>query len=372
MGDPVLRMEGITKTFFGVRVLDGVDFDCRTGEVHALVGENGAGKSTLMKILAGAYHADAGRILLDGSEVRFGHPREAQLLGISIIYQEFNRVPDRTVAQNIFLGREPRRGAAVDQRAMALATRELLAPLRVEGAVRPDSLVRGLTVAQQQMVEIAKALSFDARIIVMDEPTASLPPHEVAALRDRIRLLQQRGLAVVYVSHRLPEVFDLSQRITVLKDGRRVDTVDTAAVGPPDLVRMMVGRELSHYYPPRGRPEELGDVVLRVQGAGSGRLRDISFELRAGEIVGVSGLEGSGATALAHALFGSAPFTRGAVELAGRPLLLRSPRQAIRHGVGFLTEDRKAEGLVLPLSVRENALLAWRSLGRRARRLAGA
>jgi ABC-type sugar transport system ATPase subunit len=371
MSEPLLRMEGITKSFFGVRVLDGVDFDCRAGEVHALVGENGAGKSTLMKILAGAYQADAGRVLLDGREVRFGHPREAQAWGISIIYQEFNLLPDRTVAQNIFLGREPRRGLVVDQGAMAAATAELLAPLRVEGAVRPDSLVRDLSVAQQQMVEIAKALSFDARIIVMDEPTAALPPHEVAALRGRIRLLQERGLAIVYVSHRLQEVFDLSQRITVLKDGRRVDTVETGAVGPQDLVRMMVGRELSHYFPPRGRPEDRGDVVLRVQGAGNDRLHDIGFELRAGEIVGVAGLEGSGATPLAHALFGSRPFTRGAVELAGRPLLLRSPRQAIRSGVGFLTEDRKTEGLVLPLTVRENALLAWRSLDAQARRLAG-
>src|SRR5215217_4675669 len=362
-GVPLLHMRGITKSFFGVPVLDAVDLDVMAGEVHAVVGENGAGKSTLMKILAGAYQPDAGSILLDGEEVRFGHPRQAQEQGVSIIYQEFNLLPERTVAQNIFLGREPARGPFVDNRTMEEATAKLLAELGVEGAISPGSPVRELSVAQQQTVEIAKALSFEARILVMDEPTAALSPHEVDALFERVRLLQQRGLAVLYISHRLKEVFELSRRITVLKDGRRVDTVASDAVRPGDLVRMMVGRELDHYFPPRASAGEPGDVRLQVGSGAVGKLQDIDFEVRAGEIVGLAGLAGAGRTEVARALFGVEPFTAGVVELNGKPVRIRSPRQAIRAGIGFLTEDRKLEGLVLPQSVRDNALLALRSLG---------
>jgi ribose transport system ATP-binding protein len=357
-------MRGITKSFFGVPVLDAVDLDVMAGEVHAVVGENGAGKSTLMKILVGAYQPDAGSILLDGEEVRFSHPRQAQERGVSIIYQEFNLLPERTVAQNIFLGREPARGPFVDNRAMEEATAGLLTELGVEGAISPGSPVRELSVAQQQTVEIAKALSFEARILVMDEPTAALSPHEVDALFERVRLLQQRGLAVVYISHRLKEVFELARRITVLKDGRRVDTVSSAAVRPGELVRMMVGRELDHYFPPRATAAEIltGPVRLQVRGGAVGKLHDIDFEIRAGEIVGLAGLAGAGRTEVARALFGVEPFTAGVVELDGKPIRIRSPRQAIRAGIGFLTEDRKLEGLILPQSVRDNALLALRSL----------
>jgi ABC-type sugar transport system ATPase subunit len=362
-GVPLLHMRGITKSFFGVPVLDAVDLDVMAGEVHAVVGENGAGKSTLMKILAGAYQPDAGSILLDGEEVRFGHPRQAQERGVSIIYQEFNLLPERTVAQNIFLGREPARGPFVDNRTMEEATAKLLAELGVEGAISPGSPVRELSVAQQQTVEIAKALSFEARILVMDEPTAALSPHEVDALFERVRLLQQRGLAVLYISHRLKEVFELSRRITVLKDGRRVDTVASDAVRPGDLVRMMVGRELDHYFPPRATAGEIGDVRLQVRSGAVGKLHDVDLEVRAGEIVGLAGLAGAGRTEVARALFGVEPFTAGVVELNGKPVRIRSPRQAIRAGIGFLTEDRKLEGLVLPQSVRDNALLALRSLG---------
>jgi ABC-type sugar transport system ATPase subunit len=362
-GVPLLQMRGITKSFFGVPVLDAVDLDVTVGEVHAVVGENGAGKSTLMKILAGAYQPDAGSILLDGEEVRFGHPRQAQERGVSIIYQEFNLLPERTVAQNIFLGREPARGPFVDNRTMEEATAKLLAELGVEGAISPGSPVRELSVAQQQTVEIAKALSFEARILVMDEPTAALSPHEVDALFERVRLLQQRGLAVLYISHRLKEVFELSRRITVLKDGRRVDTVTSDAVRPGDLVRMMVGRELDHYFPPRATAGEIGDVRLQVRSGAVGKLHDVDLEVRAGEIVGLAGLAGAGRTEVARALFGVEPFTAGVVELNGKPVRIRSPRQAIRAGIGFLTEDRKMEGLVLPQSVRDNALLALRSLG---------
>src|SRR5215211_8076106 len=254
-GVPLLQMRGITKSFFGVPVLDTVDLDVMPGEVHAVVGENGAGKSTLMKILVGAHQPDAGSILLDGEEVRFNHPRQAQERGVSIIYQEFNLLPERTVAQNIFLGREPAHGPIVVNRAMEEATAKLLAELGVEGAISPSSQVIYLSVAQQQTVEIAKALSFEARILVMDEPTAALSPHEVEALFERVRLLQQRGLAVLYISHRLKEVFELSRRITVLKDGRKVDTVATGEMSTGKLVSMMVGRELDHYFPPKAAPE---------------------------------------------------------------------------------------------------------------------
>ena len=360
---PLLEMRGITKSFFGVPVLDAVDLDVAAGEVHAVVGENGAGKSTLMKILVGAHQPDEGAILLDGEEVRFGHPRQAQERGVSIIYQEFNLLPERTVAQNIFLGREPARGPLVDNRAMEEATARLLAELGAEGAISPGSPVRELSVAQQQTVEIAKALSFEARILVMDEPTAALSPHEVDALFERVRLLQERGLAVVYISHRLKEIFELSRRITVLKDGRKVDTVASASIRPGELVRMMVGRELDHYFPPRASAEEIGPVRLQVRGSAVGKLHNIDLEVRTGEIVGLAGLAGAGRTKVARGIFGVEPFTAGVVELNGQTIRIRSPRQAIRAGIGFLTEDRKLEGLVLPQSVRDNALLALRSLG---------
>ena len=361
---PLLQMRGITKSFFGVPVLDAVDLDVMAGEVHAVVGENGAGKSTLMKILVGAYQPDEGSILLDGEEVRFSHPRQAQERGVSIIYQEFNLLPERTVAQNIFLGREPARGPLVDNRAMEEATAKLLAELGVEGTILPDTPVRELPVAQQQTVEIAKALSFEARILVMDEPTAALSPHEVDALFERVRLLQERGLAVLYISHRMKEIFELSRRITVLKDGRKVDSVASNSVRPGELVRMMVGRELDHYFPPRATAGEIGPVRLQVRGGAIGKLHDINLEVRAGEIVGLAGLAGAGRTEVARAIFGVEPFTSGVVELNGKQIRIRSPRQAIRAGIGFLTEDRKLEGLVLPQSVRDNALLALRSLGR--------
>jgi ribose transport system ATP-binding protein len=365
-GTPLLEMRGISKSFYGVPVLWEVDLDCKAGEIHAVVGENGAGKSTLMKILAGAYQPDAGTIRLDGDEVRFGHPREAKEHGVSLIYQEFTLLPERTVAQNIFLGREPLRGPGVDAHRMEEATRSLLASLEVDKPISPRALARDLSVAEQQLVEIAKALSFEARILVMDEPTAALPPHEVEALFRVVRRLRERGLAILYVSHRLKEIFTLAERITVLKDGHRVATVDTAAVSTGELVRMMVGRELeASYFPPRAEPGEIGEPKLRVQSGSVGALHDINLEVRSGEIVGIAGLEGSGQTDLARAIFGVEPFSSGTLEVNGSILQVRSPRAAIRAGMGFLTEDRKAEGLVLPLPIRDNVLLALRGLGSR-------
>src|SRR5690625_3147735 len=233
---PLFEMHHITKRFPGVVALDDVSFDCYPGEVHALVGENGAGKSTLMKILSGAYQADEGTIWVDGTEVTFRHPLAAQRVGISIIYQEFNLLPDRTVAQNIFVGREPTKWGLVDQEAMRRDTQELLAGLEVDHWISPDTLVRHLPVAGQQMVEIAKALSFQSRVLIMDEPTAALAPSEVEVLFRLVRRLQQRGMAIVYISHRFKEIFEISDRITVLKDGKKVDTVETSEVKTSDII----------------------------------------------------------------------------------------------------------------------------------------
>jgi len=364
-GPLLLQMSGIGKSFFGVPVLSDVDFDLYAGEVHAVLGENGAGKSTLMKILSGAHRPDAGTISFQGRQVTFRHPRDAQLMGISIIYQEFNLLPERTVAQNIFLGREPGRGPIVDRAAMNAATSRLLAQVDPSRTIAPDILVKQLSVAQQQTVEIAKALSFDSRILVMDEPTASLSPHEVQALFEQVRLLQKKGMGIIYISHRLREIYEVAGRVTVLKDGRKVATVAVAETEMSDLVRMMVGRALEDYFPPHATREELGDVLLAVRGGNvTGRLHDIGFEVRAGEILGIGGLAGSGRSGLAEALFGVVPFDSGTIELGGKPVHIRSPRQAVRRRVGFLTEDRKREGLVLSLSIRNNMLLAMRGMGR--------
>ncbi|MBF8191293.1 sugar ABC transporter ATP-binding protein [Nonomuraea sp. K274] len=353
----MLNMRGIGKRFLGVQVLAGVDLAVSAGEVHAVVGENGAGKSTLMKILAGVHIPDEGMIEIDGRRMSFGHPLEAQRAGVAIIYQEFNLLPDRSVAENVFLGREPVRRGMVDRAAMDAATARLLAELEVD-SFGPRQPVKRLSVAQQQVVEIVKALSVDARIVVMDEPTAALAGHEVELLYRLVRRLQERGIAVLYISHRLREVFDLAGRVTVLKDGRLVTTVPTADVTPGDLVRLMVGRDLGSYFPPRS--SSAGETRLRVTGGGNDRLHDIDLELRAGEIVGVAGLQGAGRSELAKALFGAEPFTRGEMT----PVRPRSVRAAIRAGIGLVTEDRKAEGLALRQSVRDNALLVARATGR--------
>ncbi len=365
---PILTLRGISKSFPGVQALRDVDLDVRAGEIHALMGENGAGKSTLMKIVAGVYQPDAGTILLDGQPVSFAHPREAQERGISIIHQEFNLLPERTVAQNIFLGREPKRGLIVDNAEMERQTALVLADLGVERSISPKATVGRLSVAPQQTDEIARALSFDARIVVMDEPTAALAPAEVEALFARIQALRERGIAFIYISHRLEEIMALTDRITVLKDGELVGTVETAETTPAQLVSMMVGRELSSYYPPYAEPNDIGEPVLRIEDGGNAKLRDINLTVRQGEVVGIAGLEGAGRTELARAVFGVDPFTTGTMEVAGDRVRFTHPREAIRAGIGFLTEDRKIEGLVLPQGIRDNALLAWRSLGRRGRK----
>ena len=361
-GPYALDMRGISKRFAAVQALDDVDFRCVKGEVHALVGENGAGKSTLMKILGGAYRPDAGTIHLDGEQVSFRHPIEAQQAGVSVIYQEFNLLPYRSVAQNIFIGREPSRLGILDHKALSRQVDELLEELGVAHLVDPDSKAGELSVAQQQIVEIAKAMSFSSRILVMDEPTAALSSQEVDVLFDLIRSIRERGVTVVYISHRFREIFTIADRVTVLKDGKIVGTRERAELTHDELVRMMVGRELEHYYPDKGDPESFGDVVLEVRGGGNAFLSDIDLQVRAGEILGIAGLQGAGRTELARALFGVEPFDRGEMRMRGERVDIRSPRQAIKHKMGFITEDRKQEGLLLNQSIEDNVVLARRAL----------
>jgi ribose transport system ATP-binding protein len=338
-----------------VIALDDVDLTLHRGEVHVLLGENGAGKSTLVKILAGAHRMDAGRIVVDGAEAAISGPRHARELGIGVIYQELALVPGLDAAENVFLGREPRRlRGVVDRGAMARRARRILDELGASFDVRTP--VRRLTLAERQLVEIARALSLDARILVMDEPTSALTEREARTLFAVIRRLTARGVAVVYISHRLDEIFEIGDRVTVLRDGRRIATCDVRGADRRGLVRLMADREVEEGVPRTLVPR--GDELLRVEGLGRrGAVHDVSFTLHAGEVVGVAGLLGSGRTELARAIFGADPPDAGRVLVRGRPVRIRSPRQAIRAGIGYVTEDRKAQGLVLNLSVRENLVL---------------
>ncbi|MFQ3567532.1 MAG: sugar ABC transporter ATP-binding protein [Aggregatilineales bacterium] len=348
----LLQVEDISKAFPGVQALSKVSFNVVPGEVHALVGENGAGKSTLMKILAGVYQPDEGRLLWQGQPLHLNNPFDAQALGISIIFQEFNLLADLTVAENVLLNREPRsRFGLVDWRALNARTRELLALL--EADLDPTALVEELTVAQQQIVEIVKALAFEAKLIIMDEPTAALNPVEVHHLFNVIQQLTKHGSAVIFISHRLDEVMEISNRVTVLKDGRLVATTPTAELKREDIVRQMVGRELEDVFPPR-TPLAERRPLLTVRGLSTPTLHEIDLEVGEGEIVGVAGLEGHGQRELARALFGLEPIHKGEVRVNGRALRLNRPRSAIEAGLAFISDDRKAEGLALRLNVREN------------------
>jgi ribose transport system ATP-binding protein len=354
---PVLQMRGITKTYPGVRALEDVDFDVRAGEVHAIVGENGAGKSTLMKILAGAQPKDSGSILIAGQQVEIGSPQKAMDLGVSIIYQEFNLVPYLNAAENIFLGREPRAAVPgfVDFRTMYHEAQTVIDRLGVPVNVRTP--VNRLSIAQQQMVEIAKATSRKSKIIVMDEPSATLTEHELASLFSLIRQLKAEGVAIIYISHRLEEVFEIADRVTVLRDGKRIDTRNVSELTRDDIIRMMVGRALTQMIPKV--PAPLGDNVLEVRNLNrKGVLHDISLHVRRGEVVGLAGLVGAGRTELARAIFGADPFDSGQILIDGKPVRVRSPQDAIKLGIGLVTEDRKAQGLVLGMVVRENITLA--------------
>jgi ribose transport system ATP-binding protein len=351
-----LEMIGISKQFPGVRALSDVSVAVEEGEVHALLGENGAGKSTLMKILAGALPMDAGEIRLFGRRVHLDHPLAAMRRGIAMIYQEFNLVPTLSAAENVFLGREPRfPGGLVDYREMRRRTEELLAQLGVH--LPPTTPTELLSVAQQQMVEIAKAVSQDARIIAMDEPSAALTEHELESLFQLIRRLKSQSVSVVYISHRLDEVFEICDRATVLRDGQKIDTRPVSDWSRDDIIRAMVGREIVEQYPRESRKP--GEVVLEVRGLRrKGVLEKIDLTVRRGEIVGLAGLVGAGRTELARCLFGADPIDSGEIRLNGRAATIRSPREAIRRGIGMLTEDRKALGLVVGMVVRENCTMA--------------
>jgi ribose transport system ATP-binding protein len=355
---PLLEMRGITKRFPGVTALDGVDFELERGEVHVILGENGAGKSTLIKMLSGAYHPDEGEILLDGQRVDISSAAVAQSKGISTIYQEFNLVPQLTVAENIFLGRQPRRFGIVDRRKMRDEAHELLERIKVR--VDSHAPVSTLGVAQRQMVEIAKALSLDARILIMDEPTASLSGQEVERLFEIVRGLKEEEVGVIFISHHLEEVTEIGDRVTVLRDGKMVGQVP-ATTDHQELVRMMVGRSIEDQFP-RRRPG-VGEVLLEVKELSrEGVLHDISFQVRAGEVVGIAGIVGAGRTELARAIFGADPLDSGEVWVEGRRMERFDPREAKHRGIGFITEDRQGQGIVPPLSVAENLALA--SLGR--------
>jgi ABC-type sugar transport system ATPase subunit len=357
----VLRARRLTKSFLGNVVLRAADLDLVPGEVHGLVGENGAGKSTLMKLLAGVHQPDQGTIEIAGEARQFHHPVQAQAAGISTVFQEFNLLPDRTIAQNIYLGREPRRGLLIDTGRMRRDTQELLDGLGVSG-LSPDQQVRTLSVAEQQIVEIAKAVSHEARIISMDEPTAALADHEVSLLYAIIRRLTARGVAILYVSHRLKEIFDLCDTITVLKDGELVDSRPAAQLDEATVVRLMVGRTISTFFPDKLDGTTLGEPRLELAGCGNGYVDGLDLTVRAGEIVGLAGLQGSGRTETLEGIFGVRPFTRGELRVSGRAVRLRSPRQAWQQRIALVTEDRKATGLALNQSIAANALSVVRAV----------
>jgi len=357
MSEYVLEMRDIVKRYPGVLAVDHGQLTLRPGEVHCLVGENGAGKSTLMKVLAGAIPMDSGEIRLSGEPVSVTSPHHAQQLGISMIYQEFNLSPFLSVAENIFLGREPRLGKTpfINWSTMYRDAREILGRVRTDLDVRKP--VNECSVAQQQIVEIAKALSFSSKVIVMDEPSATLTDHELKALFDLIRGLKKDGIGMIYISHRLEEIFEIGDRVTVMRDGQYIGTKEVSEVHREDLIHMMVGRELKDEYPKERFAR--GEEVLRVEGLGiDGAFQDVSFSLHKGEIMGLTGLVGAGRTEVARAIFGADKLHAGQIFLDGRPITLTSPQDAIRQGIGLLTEDRKTQGLVLGMSVRENTTLA--------------
>jgi len=363
-----LQMRDIRKSFSGVEVLHGVDFRVEAGEVVALMGENGAGKSTLMKILGGDYARDGGDILLSGDPVEFRSPRDAAKAGVRVIYQELNSAPELSVAENVLMGHLPRRQGtlgmlSIDWRSAWNQTEQILASLGTD--MDPRTLVGRLSVGEQQLVEIAKALSTPgARILVLDEPTAALTSREVARLFQTIASLRASGVGIIYISHRLDEVERIADRVTVLRDGVVAGDAPMTALSRREIVRLMVGRDVETLYPTR--VGELGEPILRVVGLGRGRaFEDVSFEVRAGEILGLYGLMGAGQSEVARAMFGSPPAVSGDIQVMGRAVKAASPAAAKGAGIGFVSEDRKVEGLVLGLSVADNLTLGnWNSISR--------
>ncbi|MCC7447219.1 MAG: sugar ABC transporter ATP-binding protein [Anaerolineae bacterium] len=356
---PILEMKGITKRFPGLVALNGVDFAVQSGEIHALIGQNGAGKSTLMKILAGVYPIEGGEIRINGQPVSFRHPREALRMGIGTVYQDLGLVPQLSVADNIFLGREPGNGFVIDEGAVLKKTEDVLNHFGVRH-IRPTTRTGTLPLAQQQLVEIAKVLSHEPRILVLDEPTAPLAEEETALLLNLLRGLREKGIAIIFISHRFKEILQHCDRATILRNGQVVTTINVQGVSEATLIELTIGERIDtffHHDQPGSTAQ--ADVVLDVENLSVGRsVRGVSFALRRGKIVGITGLLGAGQNELARALFGIQPGVSGTIRCNGRTVNIASPEQAVSLGVGLLTEQRKREGLILDMSVKENITLA--------------
>ena len=355
MTENILELKNMTKRFSGVEVLHEVSFSLRPGEVHALLGENGAGKSTLVKVMTGVHQPDKGEIYLDGKRVTFSDTRESRQVGIAAIYQELSLFPDLDVAENIFVGRQPTTiGGRIDWRKLYADAGNLLESLGVHLDLKQKA--RSLSIAQQQMVEIARAFSINARILIMDEPTSSLTLNEVADLFRLVRRLRDEGTAIVFISHRLEELFELADRVTIMRDGSYVDTLLLKDVTRDDLIRLMVGRTITNLFPKQD--VKAGDVVLKVENlARAGSFRDVSFELRKGEILGMAGLVGAGRTNVARAIFGVEPATAGSIQIEGRKVAITSPQQAIKLGLAYVPEDRQLHGLIPAMPITSNISL---------------
>jgi len=355
-----IEMRGIDKSFGGNAVLKNAGFLLDDGEVHALMGENGAGKSTLMKILTGVYTKDAGQVIVDGKEVCYNNPQEAEKAGIVFIHQELNVLFDLTVEENMFLGKEIKKVFGIcDRKAMRKRVQEILDMLGVD--IDPTQRMDELSIGQQQMIEIAKALMVDAKVLIMDEPTAALTQSETEVLFKVVNSLRKKGVSIVYISHRMEEIFELCDRITILRDGTYIDTKRIADIDMNDIVKMMIGREIGERYPVRN--SKIGDVAFEVKNLNCpGAFENVSFEVRAGEVLGVSGLMGAGRTEIMQAIFGNMPNVTGQLLLDGKEIKNKNPQQAIQNGIGFITEDRKVEGLMIEESIMKNISLA--NLGR--------
>ncbi len=352
-----IEMKGINKSFGSNQVLKDAGFLLKDGEVHALMGENGAGKSTLMKILTGVYTRDSGTVLVDGKEVLYKSPQEAEKAGIVFIYQELNVLFDLTVEENLFMGKEiTKKFGICDRKAMREKAKEVMDRMGVDIPI--NAVMSDLSVGQQQMVEICKALMVDAKVLIMDEPTAALTQSETEGLFKLIKSLREKGVSIVYISHRMEEIFELCDRITILRDGTYVDTKFIKDITMDDIVKMMIGREIGERYPKR-EGVEIGEEKLRVEGlTKEKKFKDVNFSVKAGEVLGVSGLMGAGRTEIMQAIFGNLPFDSGKIFIEGNEMKIKSAQDAIKAGIGFITEDRKTEGLLLEKSISENIVLA--------------
>lgn len=350
----ILEFQNISKSFVGVKALSDVSFSVREGEVHALLGENGAGKSTLMKILSGAYMKDAGKVFLDGQEIQVKNTKESERLGISIIYQELNLIPELSVAENIFLDRQPKRNGFIDWKQMNQDAEKILEGIDMK--IPPKMIVSTLSVAQRQMVEIAKAVSLGARLVIMDEPTSTLTEGETRKLFQVISSLKQRGITIIYISHRMDEIFEICDSYTILRDGTFISSGDIADVSLDKIIEDMVGRPLTQVFPERNN--KIGDVILEAKNISNGKeVKDVSFTLRKGEILGFAGLVGAGRSETLKAVFGADKKAKGEIYMKGQRVNIRSPKDAIRYGIGFLPEERKKEGLVTDLAIVDNVLM---------------